>query len=93
MRAQVNLITVLVLLAIFIALLGVLITMLLSVMQRGLGYSLTRLLREQGISVIEVPIRSIVILALAITVAGVGASLYPDRRVSKLNILTAIASD
>ncbi len=59
----------------------------------GLGFSLSRLLREQGISVIEVPIRSIVILAFAITVAGVGASLYPARRASKLNILTAIASD
>jgi putative ABC transport system permease protein len=137
-RAQVtqilNLITGLVLLAIFIALLGVLITMLLSVLERthelgllravgmdrrdvrsmvrweaaiistfgavlgvvlgvGLGYSLSRLLREQGITAIEIPIRSLITMVLAITLAGVGASLYPARRASKLNILTAIATD
>jgi putative ABC transport system permease protein len=129
-----NLITGLVLLAIFIALLGVLITMLLSVLERthelgllraigmdrrdvrsmvrweaaiistfgavlgvvlgvGLGYSLSRLLREQGINAIEIPIRSLITMVLVITLAGVAASLYPARRASKLNILTAIAAD
>lgn len=137
-RAQIgqilNLITGLVLLAIFIALLGVLITMLLSVLERthelgllraigmdrrdvrsmvrweaaiistfgsvlgvvlgiGLGYSLSRLLREQGIGAIVVPIRSLFILVIAITIAGVAASMYPARRAAKLNVLKAIAAD
>ncbi len=135
-RAQVgqmlNLITALVLLAIVIALLGVLITMLLSVFERthelgllraigmdrgglrsmvrweaaivstfgatlgiilgiGLGYALTRTLRDQGISTIELPYRSLLIVILLITVAGVGASLYPARRAGRLNVLRAIA--
>ena len=129
-----NLITALVLLAIVIALLGVLITMLLSVFERthelgllravgmdrrdvramvrweaaiiatfgaalgvvlgvALGFALTRTLRGQGISTIELPYRSLVIMILLVTVAGVGASLYPARRASRLNVLSAIASD
>ena len=128
-----NLITALVLLAIIIALLGVLITMLLSVFERthelgllraigmdrrdvrsmvrweaaiistfgavlgvvlgvGLGYALTRTMRDQGISTIEIPYRSLVIMILLITIAGVGASLYPARRASHLNVLNAIAT-
>jgi putative ABC transport system permease protein len=118
-----------VLLAIIIALLGVLITMLLSVFERthelgvlraigmdrrdvrsmvrweaaiistfgavlgvGLGYALTRTMRDQGISTIEIPYRSLVIMTLLITIAGVGASLYPARRASHLNVLNAIAT-
>ena len=129
-----NLITALVLLAILIALLGVLITMLLSVFERthelgllravgmdrrdvrsmvrweaaiistfgavlgvvlgiGLGYALTRTLREQGITTIEFPIRALLIVIVLVTLAGVGASLYPARRAGKLNVLRAIASD
>ena len=128
-----NLITALVLLAVIIALLGVLITMLLSVFERthelgllraigmdrrdvrsmvrweaaiiatfgsalgvvlgvGLGYALTRTMRDQGISTIEIPYRSLIIMILLITVAGVGASLYPARRASRLNVLQAIAT-
>lgn len=59
----------------------------------GLGYALSRLLREQGINAIEIPIRSLITLVIAITLAGVAASLYPARRASHLNILTAIATD
>jgi putative ABC transport system permease protein len=137
-RAQVgqilNLISALVLLAIVIALLGVLITMLLSVFERthelgllraigmdrrdmrsmvrweaalvatfgaalgvglgvALGYALTRTLREQGISTIQIPFRSLIIMSLLVTFAGVIASLYPARRAGKLNVLKAIATE
>ncbi len=137
-RAQVsqllNLITALVLLAIVIALFGVLITMLLSVLERtheigllravgmdrrdvrsmvrweaaiiatfgatlgvllgvGLGFALTKTLRREGIDTIELPYQSLVITALAITVAGVAASMYPARRASRLNVLRAIANE
>lgn len=125
-----SLITALVLLAIVIALLGVLITMLLSVFERThelgllravgmdrrdvrsmvrweaaiiatfgallgvvLGYALTRTLRGQGITTIELPYRSLLIMIILVTLAGVGASLYPARRASRLNVLRAIASD
>ncbi len=59
----------------------------------GLGYSLSRLLREQGIGAVVVPIRSLFVLVIAITIAGVAASLYPARRAAKLNVLKAIATD
>ena len=59
----------------------------------ALGYALTRTLRGQGITTIELPYRSLVIMILLVTVAGVGASLYPARRASRLNVLRAIASD
>jgi len=59
----------------------------------GLGYALTRTLRAQGITTIEFPIRSLVSMIVLVTLAGVGASLYPARRAGKLNVLKAIASD
>ncbi len=59
----------------------------------GLGYALTRTLRDQGITTLELPYRSLIIMILAVTVAGVGASIYPARRASRLNVLRAIASD
>jgi putative ABC transport system permease protein len=58
----------------------------------GLGYALTRALRDQGVSTIEIPYRSLIIMILLITIAGVGASLYPARRASRLNVLNAIAT-
>ena len=59
----------------------------------GLGFALSRLLREQGINTVEIPIRSIVTMVVLVTFAGVAASLYPARRAARLNILTAIATD
>jgi putative ABC transport system permease protein len=59
----------------------------------GLGYALTRAMRNQGISTIEIPYKSLIIMILLITLAGVGASLYPARRASRLNVLNAIATD
>ena len=59
----------------------------------ALGYALTRTLRGQGITTIELPYRSLLIMSILVTLAGVGASLYPARRASRLNVLRAIASD
>jgi putative ABC transport system permease protein len=59
----------------------------------GLGYALTRAMRDQGISTIEIPYKSLIIMILLITLAGVGASLYPARRAARLNVLNAIATD
>ena len=58
----------------------------------GLGYALTRTLRDQGISALELPYRSLVIMVLLVTLAGVGASLYPARRAARLDVLRAIAT-
>lgn len=138
LRAQVNqllsLITALVLLAVGIALLGVLITMLLSVLERthelgllraigmdrsgvrsmvrweaaiiatfgallgallgvGLGTALSRTLREQGISTLAVPYRSLVVMVVLVGISGVVASVYPARRAAGLNVLTAVAAE
>ncbi len=138
LRAQVNqllsLVTALVLLAVVIALFGVLITMLLSVLERthelgllraigmdraairsmvrweaaiiatfgallgtvlgvGLGYALTRTLRDQGVGTLAMPYRTLAFMVLLVTIAGVGASIYPARRAARLNVLQAIAAE
>lgn len=59
----------------------------------GLGYALTRTLRDQGITTMELPYRSLIVMILAVTIAGVAASIYPARRASRLNVLRAIATD
>ena len=58
----------------------------------GLGFALTRALRDRGISTLEFPYRSLVIMVLLVTLAGVGASLYPARRAARLDVLRAIAT-
>lgn len=57
------------------------------------GYSLTRALRDQGIRSIVVPVPTLVILVVIITLLGIAAALYPARRASRLNILTAVSSE
>ena len=59
----------------------------------GLGSALTRTLRDQGISTLAMPFRSLALTVVLVAVAGVAASLYPARRAARLNVLEAIAAE
>lgn len=56
-----------------------------------LGLALTHALKRQGITVSVVPIQPLVVLAIAIALLGVVASVYPARRAARLNIIEAVA--
>jgi putative ABC transport system permease protein len=57
------------------------------------GFSLTKALGDQGIRRVIVPVPTLVYLVLLITLLGIGAALYPARRASRLDILTAVSSE
>ncbi len=59
----------------------------------GLGYALMRTLRDQGVSTLALPFRSLAVMVVLVAIAGVVASVYPARRAARLNVLQAIASD
>ena len=63
------------------------------VMGIGLGYALTRTVRNQVITTMELPYRPLIAIILAVTVAGIVASIHPARRASRPNVLRAIATD
>ncbi len=69
---------------------GALLGMVLGV---GLGYALMRTLRDQGVTTLALPYRSLAVMLVLIAVAGVGASIYPARRAARLNVLQAIAAN
>ncbi|MEO9222024.1 MAG: FtsX-like permease family protein [Mycobacteriaceae bacterium] len=76
--------------AAIIATFGALLGMLLGV---SLGYALTRTLRDQGISTLAVPYRTLALVVVLVAISGVVASIYPARRAARLNVLQAIASE
>ncbi len=59
----------------------------------GLGYALMRTLRDQGVSTLAMPYRSLAVMVVLVSVAGVVASIYPARRAARLNVLKAIAAE
>lgn len=56
------------------------------------GIALVRALAGQGITVTVVPVITLVILAMAIALLGVIASMYPARRAARLNVMAAMAN-
>lgn len=56
------------------------------------GFALVRALADQGITVTIVPVSTLLILAAAIAVLGVVASMYPARRAARLNVIAAVAT-
>jgi putative ABC transport system permease protein len=56
------------------------------------GWALVAGLSDQGIDRFDVPVASLVAVAVLAALAGVAAAIGPSRRASKLNVLQAIAN-
>ncbi len=75
-----------VILAVFGAVIGI-------VVGTCLGIALSWSLRQQGITDIVVPVRSLLTFLVLAGLLGLGAASWPARRAAKLDVLTAIAAE
>jgi putative ABC transport system permease protein len=75
-----------VILAIFGAIIGLTIG-------TGLGVAFSWSLRQDGITDIAVPVRSLIFFLILAGLLGLGAASWPARRAAKLDVLAAIATD
>jgi putative ABC transport system permease protein len=57
------------------------------------GWALVRALESEGMEVLRLPLRQLVVVAALASVAGVVAALQPSRRAAKLDVLRAIQSE
>jgi putative ABC transport system permease protein len=57
------------------------------------GWALVTALRDQGLTVFELPVTSLVVVVVLAAVAGVVAAVLPARRAARLKVLGAIASE
>jgi putative ABC transport system permease protein len=57
------------------------------------GWALVRALRDDGITVFQVPWGQLVAIVALSALAGIGAALYPAWRASRLDVLEAIATE
>ena len=57
------------------------------------GWGIVRSLRDEGFGVFEVPVGPFVVLAVVGALVGVGASIWPAWRASRMNVLDAIATE
>jgi putative ABC transport system permease protein len=57
------------------------------------GWGIVRSLRDEGFGVFEVPVVPFVVLSIVGALVGVGASVWPAWRASRMNVLDAIATE
>jgi putative ABC transport system permease protein len=73
-----------VIIAIFGGLLGIVIGI-------GFGLALQRALEPEGVTVLDIPVRQLLIYLVLAGLAGVLAAIFPARRAAKLNVLEAVS--
>ncbi len=76
--------------SVIIALFGAVVGVVLGT---GLGVALAASLRDNSVTVIAVPVASLVGFLVLAAVLGLGAASWPARRAAKLDVLAAIASE
>ncbi len=76
--------------SVIIALLGAVLGIVLGV---GFGVAITLALDSQGISQLEVPVASLVVIAVLAALAGVVAALSPARHAARVDVLRAITTE
>ena len=57
------------------------------------AWALVLAMKNQGITVVSLPVLSLVIVVLLAALAGVAAAILPSRQAAKLNVLKAIVTD
>jgi putative ABC transport system permease protein len=75
-----------VILAVFGAIIGILVG-------TALGTAFASSLKQQGVTDIVVPVRSLVLFLVLAALLGLGAASWPARRAARLDVLTAIATN
>ncbi|WBQ08508.1 ABC transporter permease [Kribbella sp. CA-293567] len=75
--------------AIAIALLGALLGLLIGVL---FGAAVQRVMREDGLGVLDLPVLQLTVAVVVAAAVGVLAAVWPSRRAAKLDVLRAIGS-
>jgi putative ABC transport system permease protein len=76
--------------AIAIALLGALLGLLIGIL---FGAAIQHVMKEDGLTVLDVPVLQLLIAVVVAGVVGVLAAVWPSRRAAKLDVLRAIAAE
>ncbi|WP_020384891.1 ABC transporter permease [Kribbella catacumbae] len=76
--------------AIAIALLGSLLGLLIGVL---FGMAIQNVMKEDGLSVLDIPVLQLAIAVVVSAAVGVLAAVWPSRRAAKLDVLRAIATE
>ncbi|WP_433003091.1 ABC transporter permease [Kribbella sp. CA-294648] len=76
--------------AIAIALLGALLGLLIGVL---FGAAVQKVMKEDGLGVLDIPVLQLLIAVLVTGAVGVLAAVWPSRRAAKLDVLRAIATE
>jgi putative ABC transport system permease protein len=76
--------------AVIIALQGTLLGLVIGIF---FGWALVTALRDQGITVFNLPVTSLLIVVLLAAFAGALAAVPPSRRAAKLDVLRAVVTE
>jgi putative ABC transport system permease protein len=76
--------------AVVVALLGAVLGLVLGV---ALGAAIVHAASDSGISILSIPVPTIIVILIVAALIGVGAAVFPARRAARLDILEAIATE
>jgi putative ABC transport system permease protein len=76
--------------AVIVALLGAVLGLVLGV---ALGAAIVHAASSSGISILSIPVSTVVVILIVAALIGVGAAVFPARRAARLDILQAIATE
>jgi putative ABC transport system permease protein len=76
--------------AVVVALLGAVLGLVLGI---ALGAAIVHAASNSGISILSIPVPTIIVILVVAALIGVGAAVFPARRAARLDVLQAIATE
>jgi putative ABC transport system permease protein len=76
--------------AVVVALLGAVLGLVLGI---ALGAAIVHAASNSGISILSIPVPTIIVILIVAALIGVGAAVFPARRAARLDVLQAIATE
>jgi putative ABC transport system permease protein len=76
--------------AVVVALLGAVLGLVLGV---ALGAAIVHAASNSGISILSIPVPTVIVILIVAALIGVGAAVFPARRAARLDVLQAIATE
>jgi putative ABC transport system permease protein len=76
--------------AVIVALLGAVLGLVLGV---ALGAAIVHAASNSGLSILSIPVPTVVVVLIVAALIGVGAAVFPARRAARLDVLQAIATE